>query len=128
MSKCPDSSHIFTLSIFLHQQESRPGSAEPSAQRLLMGGGFCTAALWDCITVAPCPHGEKASHKNLQLLSFSPLSLPQPASPYLSLHLCQCVIQLCRSERPDCCYFCESQEKKREQRETGARLCLFVSV
>lgn len=27
-------------------------------------GGFCTAALWKCITVAPCPHGVKASHKN----------------------------------------------------------------
>lgn len=53
-----------------------------------MGGGFCTTALWDCITVAPCPHGEKASHKNLVSFSFSPLSFPHPASPYLSLHLC----------------------------------------
>lgn len=53
-----------------------------------MGGGFCTTALLDCITVAPCPHGEKASHKNLASFSFSPLSFPHPASPYLSLHLC----------------------------------------
>jgi len=55
-----------------------------------MEGGFCTAALWDCITVAPCPHGEKASYKNLVSLSLSPLCLPHPASPYLSLHLCVC--------------------------------------
>lgn len=64
-----------------------PGSLQQSTQWVLMGGGFCTAALWDCITVAPCPHGEKASYKNLTSLSFPPRSFPHPASPYLGLHL-----------------------------------------
>lgn len=72
---------------------SVPGIMELFTLCMWMGGGFCTAALWVCITVAPCPHGEKTSYKNTNCLCFSLLSSTHPDSPYLSLHLCLSVSQ-----------------------------------
>ena len=65
-----------------------PGSEHQPPARLLAAGGFCTAALLECITVAPCPHDERTSHKKVKRSRCRRLPFLHAAPPYLSLHLC----------------------------------------